>query len=236
MFKRTHHQQIAFVLLALKADLLRQLNCYFGGGTAIALRCGEYRESVDIDLMTSDGAAYRELRMLAKAPGGMLSFFDGRVGDIQFASAPRIDQYGIRTAIVAGAGTIKFEIILEARIDFDVPGPTDIVCGVSCLSSRDLIATKLLANSDRWADPGVFNRDLIDLAMMMPSKNLFEQALVKAESAYGQSVKQDLFKALSKLLDKPDWLERCMRSMRMETSSASLVMNLIRISDYLKSN
>lgn len=107
---------------------------------------------------------------------------------------------------------------------------------MSCLSSRDLIATKLLANSDRWADPGVFNRDLIDLAMMMPSKNLFEQALLKAEPAYGQSVKLDLSKALSKLLDKPDWLERCMKSMRMETSSASLVMNLIRISDYLKPN
>ncbi|MBM3349738.1 MAG: nucleotidyl transferase AbiEii/AbiGii toxin family protein, partial [Betaproteobacteria bacterium] len=28
--------------------------CFFGGGTAITLRHGEYRESVDIDFLISD--------------------------------------------------------------------------------------------------------------------------------------------------------------------------------------
>jgi len=32
-----------------------------------------------------------------------------------------------------------------------------------------MATSKLLANSDRWADEGVFNRDVIDLAMMQPS-------------------------------------------------------------------
>ncbi len=49
MFNRPHHQRIAKVLGSLNADLLKQYNCLFAGGTAIALRYGEYRESVDID-------------------------------------------------------------------------------------------------------------------------------------------------------------------------------------------
>jgi hypothetical protein len=33
------------VLQSLNAELLRTHRCYFGGGTAIVLRHGEYRES-----------------------------------------------------------------------------------------------------------------------------------------------------------------------------------------------
>ncbi|MCW2313780.1 nucleotidyl transferase AbiEii/AbiGii toxin family protein [Rhodoferax antarcticus] len=54
MFERPHHQRIAQVLYALDAQLLRDKHCLFGGGTAIALRYGEYRESVDIDFLVSD--------------------------------------------------------------------------------------------------------------------------------------------------------------------------------------
>jgi len=59
MFKRPHHQRIAHVLAALKGDELAQHDCWFGGGTCIALRYGEYRESVDIDFLISDAAGYR---------------------------------------------------------------------------------------------------------------------------------------------------------------------------------
>lgn len=76
MFKRTHHQHIASVLEALNADLLLKLRCYFGGGTAIALCHGEYRESVDMDFMTSDATAHRELRTLAKGPFGAVHEFN----------------------------------------------------------------------------------------------------------------------------------------------------------------
>ena len=44
MFTRPHHQRIAKVLESLDADLLKQHNCLFAGGTAIALGYGEYRE------------------------------------------------------------------------------------------------------------------------------------------------------------------------------------------------
>lgn len=46
MFKRPHHQRIALVLESMDSDLLREYRCFFGGGTAIALRYQEYRESV----------------------------------------------------------------------------------------------------------------------------------------------------------------------------------------------
>ena len=49
MFERPHHRRIARILAALNGDLLREANCLFGGGTAMALRFGEYRESVDMD-------------------------------------------------------------------------------------------------------------------------------------------------------------------------------------------
>lgn len=58
MFERPHHQRIALILRALNAPLLRENHCLFGGGTAIALRYGEYRESVDIDFLVSDLTSY----------------------------------------------------------------------------------------------------------------------------------------------------------------------------------
>ena len=51
MFKRDHHQKIGKVLLALNPENLKKSECYFGGGTAIALSLDEYRESVDIDFL-----------------------------------------------------------------------------------------------------------------------------------------------------------------------------------------
>ncbi len=49
MFNRPHHQRIAHVLSALDGSVLAQNACWFAGGTCIALKFGEYRESVDID-------------------------------------------------------------------------------------------------------------------------------------------------------------------------------------------
>ena len=235
MFKRTHHQAIEQVLRLMNADLLKVHQYYFGGGTAIALRHGEYRESVDIDLMVSDLASYRALRTLVRESGSVLGLFNENTTLISQLREVRADQYGIRTAIGLGQHNIKFEIVLEGRIEFEMPKPTDEVCGVATLSVVDLLASKLLANSDRWADEGVFNRDLIDLAMMKPGFDVFAKALVKAETAYGQSIQQDLDKAIGKLLDKPDWLEKCMRAMGMsDTAPASLVTAILSLRGVLR--
>jgi hypothetical protein len=143
--------------------------------------------------------------------------------------------FGGGTAIGLGTHTIKFEIVLEGRIQFERPTTHDEVCGITTLSVVDLLASKLLANSDRWADEGVFNRDLIDLAMMKPSDDVFLKGCAKAETAYGASIRKDLEKAIGKLLDKPDWLEKCLRAMNMnDTPPASIVTSILALERLLK--
>ena len=62
MYERPHHQRIARVLNALNGPLLREHSCLLGGGTLIAMRFGEYRESLDVDFLVSEIGHYRQLR------------------------------------------------------------------------------------------------------------------------------------------------------------------------------
>ena len=226
MFERLHHQRIAQVLQALDGPLLQANHCFFGGGTAIALAHGEYRESVDIDFLVSDLACYRTLRQLLTTAQGIAAIVRDGAEPLQQSREVRADQYGIRTTVQVADQPIKLEIVLEARIALALPGPRDAVCGIATLTPLDLAASKLLANSDRWADDGVFSRDLIDLAMMKPSFLLLQQAVAKAEQAYGKSVLQDLAKALHRLKTRDGWLERCMQAMAIHTPRALLWQRL----------
>ena len=61
-FAREHHTAILKALRAHDGDYLMETKCYFGGGTAIVLELGEYRESIDIDFLCADQAGYRALR------------------------------------------------------------------------------------------------------------------------------------------------------------------------------
>lgn len=222
MFERPHHDRIAQVLHALNAPLLRESNCLFGGGTVIALRYGEYRESVDIDFLVSDIGSYRTLRQLLNGPAGIQAIVREGAPPLMQAREVRADQYGIRTMLLVADQPIKFEIVLEGRIELEPPAASDEVCGIATLTPLDMAASKLLANSDRWRDDGVFSRDLIDLAMMSPSLPLLRQAVEKAEGAYGQSIRQDLDKAINSMQERHGWLERCMQAMAMELPKALL--------------
>ena len=71
MIEREHHRRVASVLRALDARLLHAQQCLFGGGTALALRYGEYRESVDIDFLVSHREGYRALRQLMSGAVGI---------------------------------------------------------------------------------------------------------------------------------------------------------------------
>lgn len=222
MFERPHHQRIAQVLLTLNGPLLRNLNCLFGGGTAIALRYGEYRESVDIDFLVSDLDSYRQLRILTTSTSGIAALFRQNSGSITQIRDVRADQYGIRTLLLVADKQVKFEIVLEGRIKLQDPADNDQICGIATLSPLDMVTSKLLANSDRWADEGVFNRDLIDLAMIQPAKKLFCAAIIKAELAYGKAIANDLGKAVEKFQQRQDWLERCMLAMEINIPKAVL--------------
>jgi Nucleotidyl transferase AbiEii toxin, Type IV TA system len=206
------------VLESLDAALLLKHGCLFGGGTAAALAHGEYRESVDLDFICASVEGYRELRgrvnrggigTLCKAPLALLR-------------EPRIDQYGIRCAFEVEGAPVKFELIFEGRITLDDPLPGDRIAGVWRLTHDDQVATKLMANSDRWADASVMSRDLIDLAMLCHDGHLPPAALAKARHAYGASVLSDLAKAKQQLLEEAGRVKQCMRAMGMTMTEAEL--------------
>lgn len=234
VFERVHHQRIATVLSCVDAELMRQHSCYFGGGTAVALRFGEYRESVDVDFLVSDLPSFRSMRSWLSEENGLQRILIDNQRAIEQVSPVRADQYGIRTAVSASDGIrIKFEIVHEGRITLAVPDIRDQVCGVSTLVIPDLAATKLLANSDRWMDDGVFSRDIIDLAMMQTSLPVLRQAMQKATSAYGEAARTDAARAVHRLRTREGWLLRCMESMAMTLPKAVLVQRLRRLSSQL---
>ncbi|MBK7461445.1 MAG: nucleotidyl transferase AbiEii/AbiGii toxin family protein [Betaproteobacteria bacterium] len=222
MFERPHHRRIARVLAALDGDLLREANCLFGGGTAMALRFGEYRESVDMDFLVSDLSSYRRLRQLLTGEAGFAGLLRRDGEKFRLAREVRADQYGIRTTLLVDDLPIKFEIVLEGRIEIEAATGKDQVCGISTLTALDMATSKLLANSDRWSDDAVFSRDVIDLAMMSPSLPLLRKALLKAQGAYGEAIARDLERAIERLQNRQDWLERCMLVMAISLPKAAL--------------
>lgn len=227
MFEREHHQRIATVLQALDGRLLLDHRCLFGGGTAMALRFGEYRESVDIDFLVSDAQGYRALRLLLSGREGLAPLLRPGMA-VEQPREVRVDQYGIRTLVRVGQSNIKFEIVHEARVTLEPPGPQDVLCGVATLTPMDMAASKLLANADRWADDAVFSRDLIDLAMMAPPRATLQAGLTKAQAAYGESARADLLRAVDRLRRAPLRLAQCMRAMRMDTVPRALLWQRIR--------
>lgn len=72
------------------------------------------------------------------------------------------------------------------------------------------------------ADDGVFSRDLIDLAMIDLELPLLRQAVIKAEAAYGHSIRRDLNTAIERIHQRPGWLERCMQAMAIDIPQALL--------------
>lgn len=227
MFERPHHQRIGQLLESLDGPLLRERQCFLGGGTAIALRYGEYRESVDVDFLVSAKEQYRELRNAMTGIGGVRAIMRADAPVLEQIGELRADQYGIRTKLGVQGAAVKLEIVLEGRIVLETPSRHDVVCGVATLVPLDMAASKLLANSDRWLDDSVFNRDLIDLAMMRPALPLLRAAATKAAGAYGQAILRDLGRAIERMQSRAGWLERCMQAMAMSDPPA-LVWQRIR--------
>lgn len=187
-FRRSSHQVVAQVLRALDAGLLLGAECYFGGGTQLALTYGEYRESRDIDFLCSSRAGFRKLRecVAQDSLGAIVRH------PLQLAREVRADREGIRTFFAVGDTRVKFEILLEGRID--LRGALDRKLGVPVLALDDAVAEKFLANTDRGLDESTLGRDLVDLAFL--AANLGKKALLpglqSAEQVYGGAVRRYL--------------------------------------------
>ncbi len=216
MFRRLHHQRVAELLSMLDAPLLAEHHCWFGGGTAIVLANGEFRESADIDFLVSDQQSFRRLRQLVRDRG--LDALATR--ELELGRTPSVDGYGIRTSVLVAGTAIKFEIIYEGRLDLDTPSPDDEICGLRILTRTDQVATKLLANDDRWADTSTFSRDLIDLAMMKPDITALRTGARKAVDAYGTTVGESLNKAVTYLQDRPQRLDDYIRALKIDAPRA----------------
>lgn len=134
MGRLEHHRRIASLLQRLDAELLRRHHCLFGGGTAIALRYGEFRQSVDVDLLVSDRQGYRELRQLIRGHNNLQPLWKDPEHPLVESREPLTDQYGLRAGVVVAGVAIKLEIVLEGRICLESPGPQDAVAGVATLT------------------------------------------------------------------------------------------------------
>jgi len=200
-FIKPEHENIAEILRSMDGRFLQSCGCYFGGGTAIVLKHGEYRQSLDVDFLCADTDGYRELRMAAQRSGPAGLFGE----DVKAAREPRFDRYGIRMFLVYKNQPIKFEIVREERIP--VSGELDENLGVPVLSTSDMFAEKLLANADRCLDRAVAYRDAIDLGrLVMAYGEIPTSAVAKAERAYGESVEIYAVKIVNHLLQKKEVL------------------------------
>lgn len=194
-YSRPEHQAIAELLRGMNAQALLDGRCFFGGGTAIVLKSGEYRLSRDVDFLCSSVEGYRAMRS-AMDPNGDPKQVLG--ADVEIVRDFRADQYGIRGLVRTGGHDIKLEIIREARMALD--GGCDADLRVPILSRDCLLAEKLLANADRGLDRSVAYRDAIDLGMMLQSQDrLPGPAMAMAQTAYGEAVMRSLRLVIARL-------------------------------------
>ena len=219
MYKRPHHQRIAKILSSFDAERLSSAECYFGGGTAIVLSLGEYRESIDIDFLCSSNDGYRLLRnTVSNELGSLLKSPLKHLRDV------RADRDAIRTVIEIDGQPIKVEFLKEGNSP--VTGAVDAKFGVPTLSRNDMFTQKLLANADRGLDKATSSRDIIDLSMMIHHwKEIPQESIEKAKLAYGDLVIRGLNKSIE-FIQNRTYLADCLDRMKMDPSSIEVIYSV----------
>lgn len=231
-YRRPRHRQVARVLAALDADVLARSFCCFGGGTRITLELDEFRESEDIDFICSDLAGYRSLRATVEN-NSLGNLFPKFPTGVSLLGEVRTDQYGIRTVFGVDGEPVKFEIILEARIQVTAAKVKNIP--VPALDRISCFAEKWLANADRWNDTAVLSRDAFDLAFMVRAWDI-DEARAGAEvaaGAYGNAVRRAALGASKKLLDNAKYRKICSDNLAI-TDSKGLLSGLKKLAKLAK--
>lgn len=220
MFKLEWHQNILTILESLNADFFTKIRAYFGGGTLVSLKHGEHRLSKDIDFICPLGEGYRLLRSQI-ADYGYKALFTS-FEDINLPKNIQADRYGVRFPVMLNETAIKFEIVIEERIQLGEP-EYQSWSSIPCLNETDSVAEKLLANSDRWNDSSVQSRDLIDLAVQRLDFRFSTEAIDKAEKVY--PVISPLKKAILYFQSHPYYREKCFQSLQV-TSPKKIIDGL----------
>jgi hypothetical protein len=210
-FARARHARVAAALGALDGTFLADCQCWFGGGTRIVLELGEYRESEDVDFLCGSAPGYRALRSAIddRSLGKLAARPVALLRDV------RADRYGIRTVLDVNGAPLKFEIVLEGRIELG--GMRCAGLPVPCLDHASCFAEKLLANADRGRDDAVLGRDAIDLAFMVEAWSPADArtGAERARRAYGAVVDGAMRAAAQRLLDAEDHRKRCVAALRV---------------------
>ena len=219
-FRLEHHNQILTVLECLDSDILRKGSAYFGGGTLLAFEFDEYRWSKDVDFIASVGTeGYKYLRAVVFEGGHEALFQD--LSKIKVGRSTT-DQYGIRMIVFVDDVPIKTEIIAETRFLLNPPRyPKWSV--VPCLSFNDCFTSKLLSNSDRYADDSVEARDLIDLAILRLQSPIPQASIEKAEKAY--QVMRPLKRAIELFQGRPNYREKCFLSLQVDQAQIPKIID-----------
>jgi hypothetical protein len=214
-YRRDAHRLVGRALQALDGGFLADAHCFFGGGTYLAVSLGEYRVSRDIDFLCSSRAGFRTLRetVTQRSLGAILR------EPVALAREVRADRDGIRTFIEIGDARVKFEILLEGRID--LAGHVDRALGLPVLAPAHCVAEKLLANADRGLDDSTLSRDLIDLAFAAVhfGKPTLIEGLNLAEQAYGAAVRRYLGLALDLFKKNRARAAACIESLAVEDTT-----------------
>ena len=219
-FRLDYHNKILTILKSFNSELLHESFAYFGGGTLITLKFGEYRWSKDIDFICPiSSSGYRKLRTTIYDGGYKALFQD--LTNIEIGHTTT-DQYGIRMLVTVDKIPIKTEIIAEARVELDPPSYLEW-CSIPCLSVNDCFTAKLLANSDRYMDRSVEARDLIDLAILRVNSPIPKSAIDKAENAY--EVVRPLKEAIENFQDQPDFRDRCFKALQIEKTQIPRIID-----------
>lgn len=218
MAERAENRVALALIERLDAARLREAGAWFAGGTAVSLRCGEFRVSRDVDFLCASAEGYRELRARVRADGARGLF----VRDVDLLREPRVDRYGIRLALGVGDVALKLEIVSEGRIS--LAGADDPALPVARLADDDLVAEKLLANDDRYLDDAALGRDAIDLLVLERTLGaLPEAAWTKARTAYGATIDRAWEQALRRMRARPDLLARSFDVMGVSPEARALV-------------
>jgi hypothetical protein len=216
MFRREIYRAMGQVLAAIDAGVLERSAFHFGGGTCLALGHGEYRLSRDLDFVCSSREGYAALRFAVRERGYDALFPAPARAGLTFPREIRVDQYGLRFVVLVGGASIRVELIREARIALGAAERATWTT-VPVLSLADAFAEKLLANSDRWADPDDLARDVVDLSVLRSAHGpIPEASWAAAEGAYGPAPRQDLQRALDRFLGDPAYQQRCFTGLDVE--------------------
>lgn len=197
-FRRRHHQLIASCLQNFNSNYLAEHNILFGGGTRIALELDEYRESVDIDFLCCNKAAFRAVREQVSN----VSLGDLVKEPFHYGREIRFDRYGIRTFLKVADVNIKLEFVAFDNYQLGVDNRSGLF-PVPCIDKTSCFITKLLANADRVGVAPY--KDIFDIIVMYAHwGEIPAAAYAEAFSHYGKPViEQSLMQALAAMLNAP---------------------------------